>query len=98
MKKFLAAAIIGGALLVIPSTASADFMDKYNAADEVERRISDKYGLDPYVSCHPISRRSFTCSISDYKGSCSYSGRAGVYKRSYYTYSVMSMRLSKSCF
>ena len=73
-------------------------MDRYNAADEVERVAGDRYGIDPLSTCRQLSRRSFTCKIFDYKGSCSYSGRAGVYKRSYYTYRVTSMRISKSCF
>ena len=103
MRKYLLAALAALAIPValaatVPTAAQAGIMDRLNAADEVERQAGDRYGIDAISSCRQLSSRSFTCTIFDYKGDCSYSGRAGVYKRSYYTYRVTSMRVSKSCF
>jgi hypothetical protein len=98
MRKLIALAAVGGALLVPAAAQASDFMDKYNAADEVERVASRRYHIDPFVSCRQIGSKTFTCSVTDFKGSCSYSGRASVRKYSSYTYRVTSIRVSKSCF
>jgi hypothetical protein len=93
--------IISGALvasLIVPAAAQAGIMDEFDAADEVERVASRRYHIDPLVTCRQIGSKTFTCRISDFKGSCSYSGRASVRKWSSRTYRVRSMRISKSCF
>ena len=83
----------------VPAVAhSSGFMDRLNAADEVERVAGRRYHIDPMATCRQIGSKTFTCTIFDSKGDCSYSGRANVRKRSSYSYRVTSMRVSKSCF
>ena len=98
MRRFIVLAAVVGGILAVPATASAGFIEEYDAADQVERVADQRYNLDPYVSCRQIGRRKFTCSITDFRGSCSYSGRANVRKSGYYAYRVTYMRVRKSCF
>jgi hypothetical protein len=97
VKKYAIAAVTA-ASLIVPAAASAGFMQEYDAADQVERVAGHRYHIDPLVSCRTIGRNVFTCDITDFKGDCSYSGRANVRKVSRYTYKVTTMRVSKDCF
>lgn len=86
------------AALAVPAVATADFMDKYNAADQVSRVAHRRYGIDPFVSCRQIGKKVYTCSVSDFGGDCYYEGRANVKKANSYTYRVTYLSLRKTCF
>jgi hypothetical protein len=99
MKKYLTLGLAAVATCAVAAPAAqAGFSDEFDAADQVERVAAHRYHIDPLVSCRTIGRNSFTCRITDFKGDCSYSGRANVRKVSGYTYRVTTMRVSKSCF
>ena len=57
-----------------------------------------RYHIDSLATCRKIGSKTFTCSIMEFQGSCSDSGRATVRKQSSYTFRVKSVRVSKSCF
>jgi hypothetical protein len=98
MKTKCTAALVAALALAIPASASAGIMDKYDAADQVERVAGHRYHIDPLVTCRQIGSRSFTCSITDFdKNDCMWSGRANVRKVNQYTFKVTSMRASKDC-
>jgi len=97
IKKFLIATTVG-ATLIVPAVGMAGYMDKWDAGDEVSRVADGRYNIDPVVLCRNTGPKTFTCSVSDFKDTCSYSGRAEVKKVSSYRYRVTYLKVRRSCF
>jgi hypothetical protein len=97
MKGLIITAVLALGALTAPTVASAGFMDELNAADQVNRVAGHRYHIDPIVTCRSIAKTQFTCKVTDYKGSCLYTGRANVRKVNRYTFRVTTMHVSKEC-